>query len=1847
MNEYDELLSGGQQGNEYDAMLLGEEKQRRQMLRGSVLRALPSNPDQYAKARQLASKTGLHPDIVERNLPEVERSVKLNEYDELLRTSPQLAEHLRDPDFAKLSHDDTHTLSLIEQIQGTARAPFALVQRLGGSFGKAASSVNTLLGALPTVYDKAASVLTGKTSTEASDWWFRTMVEPLVNRQDAFELPRDATLPEKVAGATGDMLGMLSQIVLTGGLGQAPAASATVSQTIAHAFETASKSMAFPALSEAVDVGRKVYAETGNSGQAIKAAEMAYATTTAMGVVPLSAPGGLTARIATGAAAGAATGEAGREAMNTALPDTMQSPFDFEQLLVAAVTGGALGGVMGPRPEPAINESIRRAYNDTSRADQAEQNLNALRAIGQAAQASKLRGRDATAFQQYVRNITGDSEISTLYVDAKTLGQVLNQNKIAPEVFFAKMPEVVAQLTEATLTRGDVRIPLADYAAHIAGGPVDEALLSHLKTSPEGMTYQQSRDYYQTQQTAMAEQAQRIVEERAQDDSYQGDVQTLEENLFNQMKATGRFTDDVSRASVVPLKSYFTTRAEQLGMSPSELYAKFPVKIASEQLVPGYDQAARGAFSPDTNTIALLKNADLSTFLHETGHFFLEADAQIAAMPDAPQAVRNDFNTVMHWLGVKDAAVWNVMTLEQRREHHEQFARGFEAYLLEGKAPSVELQGVFARFRAWLLNVYRNFVNLRVELSPEIRRVFDRMLASEEAIRHAEQMRGYIDLPFTPGQLAAAQVKAEEYRALGREATQAAVDDMQRRSLRDMQWLANAKSKALRRIQREAESVRQTIKDEVTKEVMDEPVEQARAFLKTGALNRRPTNQKVRRAVEQAAGMNTKLDLGALREMYGDAPAAPWRYLSTGTHGLATVKDGLHPDLVADMFGFSSGDHLVRALLDSENTASKIEGITDRRMLERHGELVDAQSIERAAEAAIHNEARARHIATGLKVLMKSPIPVRQLAKAAQQAAHAAIAAKRVRDLRPTEYLGAEARANKAALKAVGKDPRAAVEEQRAALLNNRLAKETDLALTDVRKGIDYLNKFDGEGPRASIDPEYMDQIDALRERYDLRKSTTLKSIEKRKSLAAWVESQREVGIEPEIPPELLEGLDRRSYKEMTVEEFRGLVDTVKQIEHLGRLKNKLLTAKDERDFAATVDALTSSINQHAKGKTADNRTRTTAADRAARLFSGYLASHRKVASLARELDGFKDGGPVWETLIRSMNAAGDKEAAMRSAGTKQLAKLIKPLLKGGRMGGKGRFYPSVGKSFNREERIGIALNWGNEGNRQRLLDGEGWTADQVKPVLNSLTKADWDFVRATWAFFESYRPEIAAKERRVYGKEPEWVEPSPFTVTTSDGQALTIEGGYYPIKYDARRSAEAARHADAELAKQQMRGAYVSATTRRSFTKTRADEVKGRPLLYSMDGLYSGVNEIIHDLSWHEWLIDANRLLRNKSLDASIRNHYGADVVAQFKTAVQDIAAGEMPAGDALEKTLGNLRSGAVTAAMGFNVVNSVINVTGFTQGVVRVGPRWVAQGIGEWARSPVGLVQRIHEKSTFMKLRAQTLNREINEIQNRVRGKSAARAVFDRAMFLPLEMTQLAVDTPTWWGAYQKALAEGNVEDRAVALADQAVIDSQSSGQVKDLAAIQRGGPLKKLLTTFYGFFSSTYNLSVERTKATNFSDPLQMLKLGGDYLLIYSVPAVLGTLLKAALTGDEDVFDDPEELAKRLANDQMSYMMGTMIGMREATAAAQKAAGIEQYQMSYGGPAGLRFFQELDKLGAQVGQGEVDRALVRSAINVGGIALHLPSTQVNRTIDGIAALAEGKTENPLAVVGGAPPR
>jgi hypothetical protein len=89
--------------------------------------------------------------------------------------------------------------------------------------------------------------------------------------------------------------------------------------------------------------------------------------------------------------------------------------------------------------------------------------------------------------------------------------------------------------------------------------------------------------------------------------------------------------------------------------------------------------------------IDLLENADLSTFIHESGHFWLEVLGDIAhelrivpaeKLNDQQRRMLDDYNTILKWLGVDDRSKIGV-------EQHEKFARGIEAYYMEGKAPSL------------------------------------------------------------------------------------------------------------------------------------------------------------------------------------------------------------------------------------------------------------------------------------------------------------------------------------------------------------------------------------------------------------------------------------------------------------------------------------------------------------------------------------------------------------------------------------------------------------------------------------------------------------------------------------------------------------------------------------------------------------------------------------------------------------------------------------------------------------------------------------------------------------------------------------------------------------------------------------------------------------------------------------------------------------------------------------------------------------------------------------------------------------------------------------------------------
>jgi hypothetical protein len=167
-------------------------------------------------------------------------------------------------------------------------------------------------------------------------------------------------------------------------------------------------------------------------------------------------------------------------------------------------------------------------------------------------------------------------------------------------------------------------------------------------------------------------------------------------------------------------------QAKRAGVSVEEMYATYDFRKADAkdlaEFVAEKDKAstekqaqgARGAFILDNGkrVIFALTNPNVSTPMHEMAHAFE------AFLTDAEKAM------VLKWAGAKN---WDVNTSEK-------FAKGFEKYLQEGKAPTPELAKVFENFKKWLLSIYNDLAGagLDVKLNDKMRSVYDSMLAETQ-----------------------------------------------------------------------------------------------------------------------------------------------------------------------------------------------------------------------------------------------------------------------------------------------------------------------------------------------------------------------------------------------------------------------------------------------------------------------------------------------------------------------------------------------------------------------------------------------------------------------------------------------------------------------------------------------------------------------------------------------------------------------------------------------------------------------------------------------------------------------------------------------------------------------------------------------------------------------------------------------------------------------------------------------------------------------------------------------------------------------------------------------------------
>jgi hypothetical protein len=249
---------------------------------------------------------------------------------------------------------------------------------------------------------------------------------------------------------------------------------------------------------------------------------------------------------------------------------------------------------------------------------------------------------------------------------------------------------------------------------------------------------------------------------------------------------------------------------------------------------------ARGGFDPRTLNVLIGKGGDVSTLAHELIHLRIAEYLRMARSATPPARVMDDLDTLFVFMGVEGATPqerldnYERMTIEQRKPLEEKATYNFEIYLYEGKAPSVELRGVFDRLAAWMRRVYksirddlnaiyrREFGTDLPILTPEVRSVFDRMLASEEQIKRQEAISGMKGLFQTREEAFASGMDDAQWAAfqdMQQESTDASIAELTTASMRQLHWYTNARARILRELQKKNDGKRK----EVTAEVADCP----------------------------------------------------------------------------------------------------------------------------------------------------------------------------------------------------------------------------------------------------------------------------------------------------------------------------------------------------------------------------------------------------------------------------------------------------------------------------------------------------------------------------------------------------------------------------------------------------------------------------------------------------------------------------------------------------------------------------------------------------------------------------------------------------------------------------------------------------------------------------------------------------------------------------------------------------------------------------------------------------------------------------------------------------------------
>lgn len=1222
------------------------------------------------------------------------------------------------------------------------------------------------------------------------------------------------------------------------------------------------------------------------------------------------------------------------------------------------------------------------------------------------------------------------------------------------------------------------------------------------------------------------------------------------------------------------------------------------------QIINRYNQEHKGsyagAYDADQNILHVFEAANQSTVVHESAHWWLSMLNNIAADPELKelakedkmleatlQKAQKDRDAIRAWASYypdvmkeyKDtliekefkeyeAAIKKDPENKELQERfiQERFARGFERYLLTGKAPTKELQGTFRRFKKWLINLYKttkeiiknpeNYLGLK-DPSDEVKEIFDHMMASEEEIEAwAEEKRWNLlyddSLDYTQTEKENIKKWEENIKELAKEnAVKYFMEKLHGQAMVDFE--ENILPQKVETFERKLGSQRIYGLEMLKKgNVFPTKKEWMRALKEEGF-----TEESYKDAIQEAGGtMEEQVEKYKKKQReefienisgkdHFQKEAEEVLESPEGKVKLAEIEQNAMKRKLRQYARIATA-----SLIELDRLDPNMEGKVSKKILydikKRNGFLSEEEKLKeekteqkKAKQATIEEinelKIKLRNTVDGLRVsqdsMLISPYELKAQAraflygkeiykatnyrwwarKAASEGEKAAYFLKRGRWEEAARAKGRQSRFAmnaqvaheyddhvkhtlhgnpKASTNTLDKD---GMEKYGLVGLINRASKATNNIRMpgNIRYFINHLAYQLGLITTDGRAPLGMDGEPAPFDWANLNNEL---------DPTAAMEGDKPGDAVPQWIKKIFDDNNQTNLRELTVIDFDELVEVFKKIYKTGRREyegNTFVNEKGESlSFEEAEDIIMAEIKAGKENplykKLAEKKWKKTKKE------MGEWVADLALPEILIERMGQK----TYDLLYKNMDKAFAKKRLLQEQAELELKKVMNIYDRETFRKIRNDKIYEINKvdhkpvMVTKETILTMALNWGTDSNRERVVETYGLDHRNIEKILfKYLNDKDWDFVEAVWKHINSYWPERNIVQNNLYGI-PLGKVPGR-KIILPDGRK--INGMYYPIKYDAELTSKTKDREINDIIRKDMLG-RTTFNIGMGSTKSRAQSSGGQYLRQDLDVYLDYINESINHIAMRETTADIYKLLSRKDLAEAISQKYGVDAHRRLQRWASDCWHDPVDKLTKWEQRLNRLRHNFTMATMAYRTSTALLNFANLPLVMEKMGAVNMARGLSAIYLGGVKNYRQqkdfILSKSTFMRDRATNMDRDLarglklKEEQDVSKLTSKAHAVkeeIDRFAYSLISETDFMLSLPEWIQTYNNTIAQLQIEkpfmtvaemdEESVRLADKMVRETFGSGEMKDRPEVVKSRLLSQLLP-FYSFTSLVMN-------------------------------------------------------------------------------------------------------------------------------------------------------------------------